>query len=318
MNRRFDDIQLGTLEIFCAAAELGSFTAAARAGKVTPAAVSRSIARLEERLGARLFVRTTRSVRLTDVGRLYAERCERALKELADAERDISGRQSATTGHIRVSVPTTYAHYRLLPRMNAFRLRYPGIRVDLHVSNRNVDFLGEDFDIAVRVRVPPDSQMVVRKLEDAPLVLVASPSYLARAGVPGSVSDLGAHECIQFELPSSGRTIPWLLRVGDRVEEVVTRGALSCADDVLAGVSLAEAGVGIFQAYRFVVEDALAAGRLVEVLSATRGATRPFSVLYPHAQRVPARVRAFVDFLLEPGQVPRRAGSALASARRSP
>jgi len=306
MHRRFDDTQLGTLEIFCAAAELGSFTAAARAAKVTPASVSRSIARLEERLGARLFVRTTRSVRLTDVGRLYAERCARALNELADAERDIGGRQSATTGHIRVSLPTTYAHYRLLPRMGAFRLRYPGIRVDLHVSNRNVDFLGEDFDVAVRVRVPPDSQMVARKLEDAPLVLVASPSYLARAGAPGSVPELAAHECIQFELPSTGLTIPWLLKVGERVEEVTTRGALSCADDVLAGVSLAEAGVGIFQAYHFVVEDALAQGRLVEVLPATRGATRPFSVLYPHAQRVPARVRAFVDFLLEPGRTPRR------------
>ncbi len=306
MAHGFDDVQLGTLEIFCAAAELGSFTAAAKARKVTPSSVSRAIGRLEERLGAQLFVRTTRSVRLTDVGRLYAERCERALADLADAERDIGGRHSATTGQVRVSVPTTYAHYRLLPRMNAFRLRYPGIRVDLHVSNRNVDFVGEDFDGVVRVRVPPDSQMVVRKLEDAPLVLVAAPSYLARTGVPLAVAELEAHECIQFELPSSGRPIPWPLLVAGQIVDVPTRGSLSCADDVLAGVTLAVAGVGIFQAYRFVVEDALADGRLVEVLPETRGATRPFNVLYPHAKRLPARVRAFIDFLLEQRRAPRR------------
>lgn len=299
MHRHFDDVQLGSLELFCAAAELGSFTAAAKAAKVTPAAVSRSIARLEERLGARLFVRTTRQIRLTDAGQAYAERCRKALADLADAEREIGGRQSATTGRVRVSVPTTYGHHRLLPRMGAFRARYPGIRVEVHLSNRNIDFFEEDFDLAIRVRTQPDSTLVVRKLEDAELVLVAAPSYLARHGRPVDVASLADHECIQFELPSSGRRIPWQLHVGGKEQAVETRGSIACADDVLGGVTLALAGVGIFQAYRFVVEDALADGRLLEVLPETRGASRPFNLLYPHSRRLPLRVKAFVDFLLE-------------------
>lgn len=299
MERTFDDMQLGSLELFCAAAELSSFTAAAKAARVTPAAVSRSIARLEERLGARLFVRTTRSIRLTDAGKAYAERCRRALEDLADAEREVGRRQSVATGLVRVSVPTTYGHHRLLPRMGAFRARHPGIRVDLHLSNRNIDFLEEDFDLAVRVRAQPDSTMVVRKLEDAELVLVAAPSYVARAGMPRDVIALAAHECIQFELPSSGRPIPWPLVVGGVETQVVTKGSIACAEDVLGGVSLALAGVGIFQAYRFVVAEALESGRLLEVLPETRGASRPFNVLYPHARRLPTRVKAFLDFLLE-------------------
>jgi len=299
MLRHLDDVQLGSLELFCSAAELGSFAAAAKAAKVTPAAVSRSIARLEDRLGARLFVRTTRSIRLTEAGQAYAERCKKALVELAEAERDIGGRQSAATGRLRVSVSTTYGHYRLLPRMAAFRARHPGIRVDLHLSNRNIDFLEEDFDLAIRVRVQPDSSRVVRKLEQAKLVLVAAPAYLARAGAPKDVVGLAGHECIQFELPSSGRLVPWLLNVGGKVVSVETKGAFSCADDVLGGVTLALAGVGIFQTYHFVVEEALATGRLLELLPETRGASRPFNLIYPHARRLPARVKAFVDFLLE-------------------
>lgn len=292
-------MQLGSLELFCGAAELGSFAAAARAAGVTPAAVSRSIARLEERLGTRLFVRTTRSIRLTEAGQAYAERCRKALDELAEAERDIGGRHSAATGRIRISVPTTYGHHRLLPRMAAFRARHPGIRVDVHLSNRNIDFFEENFDLAIRVRAQPDSSLIVRKLEDAELVLVAAPIYLARAGTPKDVAALAEHECIQFELPSSGRLVPWLLHVGGKEVSIETKGSVSCADDVLGGVTLALGGVGIFQTNRFIVEDALAAGRLIEVLPETRGASRPFNLIYPHSRRLPARVKAFVDFLLE-------------------
>ncbi|WP_053238670.1 LysR family transcriptional regulator [Sandaracinus amylolyticus] len=299
MNRKLDDVMLGTIELFCSAAELGSFTAAAQRAGVTPAAVSRSISRLEERLGVRLFVRTTRRIRLTDAGATYAQSCRRALSQIADAERDVSGRQSTPTGLVRVSVPTTYGHHRLLPRLPAFRARHPGVRVDVHVSNRNVTFAHDDYDVAIRVRAQRDSSLVVRKLEDAELVLVASPAYLARAGTPRCADDLHAHECIQFELPSSGRHIPWPLRIDGTDVEVETRGSYACSDDVLGGVTLALAGAGIFQTYRFVVEQPLAEGRLVEVLPALRGPSRPFNLLHPHGRRLPTRVRAFIDFLLE-------------------
>ena len=299
MQRKFDDLLLGSIELFCLAAELGSFTLAATAASVTPAAVSRSVARLEERLGVRLFVRTTRQIRLTDSGRRYFEQCRDALSQLVDAEREATGQQATPAGVLRISMPTPYGHYRVLPLVPAFRERYPDVRVETHLSNRNIDFSEEGFDLAIRGRAPADSSLVARKLEDAELVVVATPGYLKRAGVPRTVDDLHAHECIQFELPSSGRTIPWLFNDGSAETEIATTGGYSTSGDVLAGVTLARSGAGLFQTYRFIVERDLREGTLTEVLSAQGGQSRPFILLYPHARYLSSRVRVFVDFLVE-------------------
>ncbi|MBY4947410.1 LysR family transcriptional regulator [Cupriavidus respiraculi] len=299
MKRQFDDLQLGSIELFCLAAELSSFTAAAVAASVTPAAVSRSVSRLEARLGVRLFVRTTRQIRLTDEGRLYYGECREALARLVDAERRVTGQHGSPAGLLRVSLPTPYAHYRVLPVLPEFRARYPQVQVEVHISNRNVEFADDVYDLSVRGKAPDDSNLIARKLEDAELVLVASPAYLARAGTPATLEDLHAHDCIQFDLPSSGRRLPWALRQDGEDIDVITTGNYGCAEDVLGGVTLARAGAGIFQTYRFVVEADLRDGALVEVLPACRGATRPFVLLYPHARHMSLRVRAFVDFLVE-------------------
>lgn len=298
MQRSFDDIQLGSIELFCLAAELGGFTAAARAAGVTPAAVSRSVSRLEARLGVRLFVRSTRHIRLTEGGRGYFEQCRQALAQLVEAEREVSGQQQEALGTLRISLPTTYGHHRVLPLLPRFRQRYPGVQVEVHLSNRNIDFIEEGYDLAVRVRAQPDSGLVARHLEHAALAVVAAPDYLRRAGVPSELEQLAAHECIQFELPSSGRRIPWLFREPGRERELFTTGGYCCSADVLGGVTLARSGAGLFQAYRFTVEPLLASGELVEVLQPYAGASRPFTLLYPHARHVPIRVRVFVDFLL--------------------
>lgn len=298
MKRQFDDVLLGSIELFCFAAELGSFTAAAAAASVTPAAVSRSVQRLEERLGVRLFVRTTRQIRLTDGGRLYFEQCRQALAQLTDAERQVTGSQAKPAGHLRISAPTPYANYRLPPLLAAFRQQYPEVTIDLHASNRNIDFADDGYDLAIRGRAPADSNLIARKLEDAELVLVAAPGYLARAGQPRDGAELAGHDCIQFELPSTGRRIPWLLRRDGKVEELITTGGYCCLDDVLAIVSLARAGAGIAQTYRFIVERDLQRGELVELLPQHGGTSRPFYLLYPHARHLSLRVRAFVDFVM--------------------
>ena len=300
MQRKFDDLLLGSIELFCQAAELGSFTLAANAASVTPAAVSRSVARLEERLGVRLFVRTTRQIRLTDAGRRYFEQCRQALSQLVDAEREVTGEQTTPAGVLRISMPTPYGHYRVLPLLPAFRERYPEVQVDTHLSNRNIDFADEGFDLAIRGRAPADSNLVARKLEDAEMVVVATPAYLKRAGVPKTVEELQSHECIQFELPSSGRHLAWTFD-GNANEDgdVITSGSYGTSGDALAGVTLARAGAGLFQTYRFVVADDLREGTLVEVLREEGGRTRPFILLYPHARYLTSRVRAFVDFLVE-------------------
>jgi len=297
MTRHFDDVQLGSIELFCLAAETGSFTAAANLAGVTPAAVSRSVARLEERLGVRLFVRTTRQMRLTDSGRLYYQQCRQALTQLVDAEREVTGQQSQPSGLLRISVPTPYAHYRLLPKLPAFRRLFPDVQIDVHISNRNIDFADDGFDLAIRGKAPTDSGLIARTLEEAELVVVATPDYLREAGTPTSLEALAKHDCIQYQLPSSGRNLPWAFQRDGQWVELETSGNCACLDDYLGAVTLVKHGAGLMQTYRFTVQQALERGELCEVLSAFGGARRPFILLYPHARHVPQRVRAFIDFI---------------------
>ncbi|MEH6438039.1 LysR family transcriptional regulator [Massilia sp. DD77] len=299
MTRQFDDILLGSIELFCSTAELGSFTAAATAAAVTPAAVSRAVSRLEARLNVRLFVRTTRTLHLTEAGRDYYNQCRAALDQLVEAERMVTGRQSAPSGLLRISMPTPYGHYRVLPLLPEFTRRYPDVKIEFHLSNRNVDFGDEGFDLAIRGRAPADSTMIARTLEDAELVVVATPGYLKLHGRPESPAALAGHNCIQFALPSNGRNISWLFRDGEEEVELPTQGLYGCAEDILGAVTLARAGGGIFQTYRFIVDEDLKAGRLVELLPQYGGRSRPFCLIYPHGRHVALRVRAFVDFLVE-------------------
>ena len=300
MQRQFDDLLLGSIELFCLAAELGSFTLAATAASVTPAAVSRSVARLEKRLGARLFVRTTRQIRLTDLGKRYFEQCRQALGQLADAEREATGQQTTPAGVLRISMPTPYGHYRVLPLLADFRERYPDVTVETHLSNRNIDFADEGYDLAIRGRAPQDSGLIARKLEDSELVVVASPAYLRRAVARlDTPDDLINHDCIQFELPSTGRNLAWDFKRDGESVEMVTRGGYGSSGDALAGVTLARYGAGVFQTYRFIVEKDIADGTLKELLKPYGGCSRPFILLYPHSRHLSSRVRSFVDFLMQ-------------------
>lgn len=299
MQRQFGDVMLGSIELFCLAAEQESFTAAAAQAGITPAAVSRAIGRLEERLAVRLFVRSTRRIRLTDGGRTYLAQCRQALNQLAEAERELTGRQAEPAGVVRISAPTTLGHHTLLPLLPTFRKRYPKVQVDVQVSNRNVDFTADSFDLAIRAREQPDSGLVARKLMDAELVVVGAPGYLKRASRPRTPADLASHECIQFVLPSTGQRVPWQFVVDGAHVDVETDGGYTCSEDVLAVATLARAGAGLVQTYRFVVQDDLRQGRLLEVLKPYGGRTRPFSLIYPGSRHMPLRVRVFVEFLLE-------------------
>jgi DNA-binding transcriptional LysR family regulator len=299
MTTALDPFQLNSIAMFCKAAELGNFTSAAEAMGVTPAAVSRSIGRLEERLNVKLFARTTRRVKLTDDGRAYFEQCEQALAQLQEAERMVTGNQSSPSGRLRVSVPTTYGHHRILPMLPKFMKKFPLIDLDVSISNRNIDFVEEGFDVAVRMGVLDDSRLIAHKLEDAALCVFASPAYLKRAPRLRTLADLNLHECIQFIMPSSGRPIAWRFFEDKGETDLVVKSRIHIQDDVLGGVTLAKAGGGVFQSYRFIVARELASGELVEVLSAHAGRSRPFNILYPQNRHLSSRVRVFVDFIRE-------------------
>jgi DNA-binding transcriptional LysR family regulator len=299
MSQILDPFQLNSIALFCKAAELGNFTSAAEAMGVTPAAVSRSIGRLEARLNVKLFARTTRHVKLTDDGRAYFEQCEQALAQLQEAERIVTGNQSSPSGRLRVSVPTTYGHHRILPILPKFMKKFPLINLDVSISNRNIDFVEEGFDVAVRMGALDDSRLIAHKLEDAALCVFASPAYLKRSTKLRSIADLSAHDCIQFIMPSSGRPIPWSFLENKGETDFVVQSRIQIQDDVLGGVTLAKAGGGVFQSYRFIVARELQSGELVEVLKANAGRSRPFNILYPQNRHLSTRVRVFVDFVRE-------------------
>jgi DNA-binding transcriptional LysR family regulator len=245
MGRRFD--HLGDVEAFMAVVERGSLTAGAVALSTTPSVISRAIARLEVRLGSQLLRRTTRRIGLTEAGRIYLEQTRAAFLLIEDAERAIQGQEGELSGRVRLSVPTTYGHYRLPSLLQRFASQYPSVQVELNITNRNVDLVAEGFDLAIRLGTMPDSGLVARKLEDAALCLVSSPAYLRRAGTPRSLEDLASHTCVPFVMPSTGRVAPWLFHVDGQDVDWPPPARLEVSDDVLGIVSLAEHGVGICQ-----------------------------------------------------------------------
>jgi DNA-binding transcriptional LysR family regulator len=299
MTRAFDPVQLGSIELFCKAAELEGFTAAAYALGVTAAAVSRSVGRLEARLGVRLFTRTTRQIRLTEEGRTYFEQCRQALAQIENAQRAITGEQGEVSGLLRISAPTTYAHFRVLPLLPGFMRQYPRVQVEVDVSNRNIDFVEDGYDMAIRMGIPQDSRLVARKLEDASLGVFAAPGYLRGRGTPHTLAQLREHDCIQFVLPTSGRGIPWIFRQDGQDVDLKLEGRVRVRDDVLGCLTYALAGGGLVQSYHFMAERHLANGGLVEVLQAFGGRSRQFSALYPQNRHLSAKVRAFVAFVAQ-------------------
>lgn len=295
MSRKFD--YLGDVEVFITVVEHGSFTAAAVALSTTPSVLSRAVSRLEVRLGRQLLQRTTRRVGLTEAGRIYLEQARSAFSLLDEAERDGRGQGGDLTGRVRISVPTTFGHYCLPPLLARFSQHYPRVKVELNITNRNVDLIAEGFDLAIRLGQMPDSGFVARKLQDAALLLVASPAYLHRMGMPQTLDELQQHMCLPFIMPRTGRIAPWVFRVGERDVDWLPASTVETSDDVLGVVSLAEHGMGICQSYEFIVRERIQRGQLVEVLPQLRGRSRPFSLIYAPHRRQSAATRALIDLL---------------------
>lgn len=288
------DVSLSLLNAFCATVRAGSFTAAARALHLRPAAVSRAVAKLEAQLGTPLFRRTTRSLRVTPAGERYHAEVAPALEQLARAEAALHAR-GPLRGRVRISLPTTWGLRRVIPTLGAFTAAHPGVELDVQLSNQVVDFVRDGFDLAVRMGPLQEAGMVARRLGDPPLALFASPAYLAARGRPRTVDDLADHTLLPFVLPRAGRVLPWLLANPDR--ELVPESPYRTLDDPLGLIALASAGVGICQNFRFIVERELREGSLVEVLAAHAGRTRRFSLVYPK-QGLSAPARALADHLV--------------------
>lgn len=283
---------------FLKTAEAGSFSAAAGALGLTPAAVSKHVAKLERRLGVRLFQRTTRSLTLTETGqRLYAETAgparalDRALATLAE-------REAQPAGTLRVSVAPGFARQFVLPLMPAFLARYPAIRLDWSFDNRRVDLVKEGFDAAIGGGIAADANVVARRLVPITPIIVAAPAYLAAHGTPQAPHELANHDCIRMRSATSGRLRDWTFTVEGETRIVPVDGKVILAD-VEAIRDAAVAGLGLARLGAYQALPYLDDGRLVRVLENYPGPGGAVEVYYAHNRLTPPKVRAFVDFLTE-------------------
>lgn len=290
---------LSGIQAFCLAYELGNFTEAAKALDVSPQAVSRAVARLEADLGVTLFRRSTRHIHATEQGRLYYTSARDALQALLEAERKLlAEEEDRIEGCVRVLLPTAYAHRRFLPWLARFQNHFPGIDVELTISNRQLDFVAEGFDLAIRAGdVKRSSSYTIRKLGDFSLGVFASPAYLAEQGTPTFPMELEQHRCLLFTRPHSNKVLPWTFSPDPDV--FIPPSSIRVSQDELGLVTLAKQGAGFVQLPHFLVRDELERGELVEVLRSHGGRARTFSLLC-HAERLEdLAVQKLVEFVME-------------------
>ncbi|AOX99983.1 LysR family transcriptional regulator [Jeongeupia sp. USM3] len=280
--------------VFVQVAETRSFVAAGRLLGVSASAVGKSVARLEEKLGVRLFHRSTRSVTLTAEGTLFLERSRRILAEIEAAELELSQATAAPRGRLRVSLPLVSS--LVLPVLGEFMRAYPEIELDLDFTDRLVDVIEEGFDAVVRTGNPTDSRLSARRLGTFGSMLVASPDYLMRRGTPEVPADLLAHACLHYRVPNSGKLETWSLRRAAGEPELPLPTSMIC-NNIETRVCFALQGLGIAFLPEFSVREHLANGRLRVVLADHVERTGVFHVLWPASKHPSPKVRALVDFL---------------------
>ncbi|MCD7061418.1 LysR family transcriptional regulator [Pelagibacterium xiamenense] len=295
---RIDVNRAGEMEVFVRAVETGGFSAAARACRMTPSAVSKLVGRLEARLGTRLFNRSTRGLQLTPEGCGFYERAQRILADIEEAECNARAGEQAI-GRVRISTSASYGHHVLAAILPRFLERHPQVSLDIVQTDAVVDLVSERTDVAVRAGPLKSSTLIARKLGETPLMVVGAPSYLARYGSPATPDALEGHIRLGFDYV---RAIEgWRFGTGD----AVAAGARVQASDGEALRHLALGGVGLARLAGFAVRDDIAAGRLVPVLeAASAGQSEAFHAVYlGQGGPLPARVRALLDFLAEHGRV---------------
>ena len=294
----FEMIDLRLLRQYVAVAEELHFHRAAARLHMSQPPLTAAIRRLEDELGSELIVRGNRTLGLTVAGQTLLVEARATLQQAEQGLQRTREAAAGQSGSLRVGYVGSALYGRLPGLIRRFRQQYPQVQVELNITNRNVDLVAEGFDLAIRLGQLPDSGLVARKLEDAPLLLVAAPDYLQRRGTPQTLDDLQQHLCLPFVMPRTGRLAPWIFRDGGRDVDWLPRSSIETSDDVLGVVSLAEQGIGICQSYAFIVRERLQRGQLVEVLPQLRGRSRPFSVIYATHRRQSAAARAMIELLV--------------------
>jgi DNA-binding transcriptional LysR family regulator len=287
--------KLKQLESFVSVATRGSLTAAARAEGVAPAIMGRRLDALEERLGVKLLVRTTRRISLTHEGSAFLEDCQRLLADLVNAEASVSAGGVKASGHLRVTAPAGFGRRHVAPLVPRFRESHADVTVSLNLSDRVVDLAAEGYDCAVRVGDLADSSLVSVRLADNRRRCVATPEFLKRSGTPQHPNELMKFDCLTLSSEAS-QTRGWAFQIEGELVHLKPGGPLDCTDgQVLHDWCLA--GWGIAWRSTWEVDGDIAAGRLVEVLGEFAAPPNGIYALFPQRKHLPLRVRLWIDFL---------------------
>jgi DNA-binding transcriptional LysR family regulator len=287
--------RLKQIESFVAVSTKGSLTAAAHAEGVAPAVIGRRIDALEERLGVKLLVRTTRRITLTHEGSAFLEDCQRVIADLANAEASVSEGGVKASGHLRLTAPAGFGRRHVAPLVPQFLALHPDVSVSLNLSDRVVDIVNEGFDCAVRVGDLPDSSLVSVRLADNRRMCVAAPAYLKRAGTPVQPSELTRHSCLTLSSDAS-QTRGWAFTVNGQVSHIRPSGPLDCSDGQVLHDWCVQ-GLGIAWRSTWEVQDDIADGRLMTVLDNFAAPPNGVYAVFAQRKHLPLRIRLWIDYL---------------------
>jgi len=287
--------RLQQIETFVSVAARGSLTAAAHAEGVAPAIIGRRINALEQRLGVKLLLRSTRRLSLTHEGSAFLEDCHRLLSDWSNAEASVSAGGVKASGQLRITTPAGFGRRHVAPLVPRFLSMHPDVSVSLNLSDRVVDIVNERFDCAVRVGDLPDSSLVSVRLADNRRLCVAAPAYLQRAGTPRHPIDLARHECLTLSSDAS-QTRGWAFSVDGEVIRLRPSGRLDCTDGQVLH-AWCVAGLGIAWRSAWEVGQEVAAGELVTLLDDFAAPPNGIYALFPHAKHLALRIRLWIDFL---------------------
>lgn len=277
---------------FLSVVEQGGFTAAADVLGVSKSHVSRQVTRLEAHFGTRLLARTTRQVALTDIGRVYYERCRAAMDDLDGAEAELADLQSRPAGRVRLTAPGIYAERFVTPALLAFSRQYPEVSIELDTQMTTVDIIKDGYDLAVRMSNLDDSSLVARRVEPRRIVVCAAPGYLDSRGRPDSPEALSTHNCLRLG------GMAWRFAWGDQVREVRVRGSWT-SDNGRTLAAAAREGIGLIRLTDYYVQAEIECGELEVVLEPYEVQDAATWILFPERRHLPSRVRLLIDFLAQ-------------------
>jgi len=287
---------LDGVAVFVGVVNAGSFTAAARAQGHSTSYVSKEITRLEKRLGSRLLNRTTRTISLTDAGRAYYERCSQIVIDAENAQRSINQLQERPSGLLRINAPVSFGSKYLLDILSQFMHRYPDVKLEVEFNDRLIDVVAEGYDVVIRVGEIKDTNLVARKFTSSRGVVVASPDYIKRKGCPQRAEDLAQHDCVAYsQLPTPTH---WdFFKNGVRSSVTIDPRAMCNSAEI--EVAMVVQGIGITRLPLFTCEQEVANGDLQIILEDYDQIKFDVYAVYPHRQYLTAKVRAFVDFVVD-------------------